>query len=469
MSSTRLVAKNSMIQLVGKAISTALGVAVVALVTRALLPSGFGQYTKVITFLSFFGIVADLGLTLITAQMISEHGADESKIVRSIFSFRIISSFVFFALAPIAAIFTPYAPLVKFGIALTAFSFFFVSLYQTLIGVFQKHLVMQYPMIAEIGGRIILFGVTSYAVWSGGGLLWFLGAVVAGNLANFLLVVIFARRFIDFGLFSFDWDRAIIREMWHRSLPIAVSIIFNLIYLKADMLILSFVRPDFEVGLYGAAYRVIDILMMVPVMLMGVILPIATGAWSAGDATRAGRALQKTFDAFMLYAIPVVCGGWLVAPRLMALVAGASFTSAGAPLRILLLAFFAATMSTLFGHFIVALQKQRRVVWVYGTDAVLSLAAYIIFIPLFGMVAAAWATVGSELYAAVMLGTVVLRTTGRKINFTILWRVLISTVLMCGVVFGAMSMHFNIAMDIVIGAIAYCAALFALHTHTFFL
>ncbi len=77
MSSSRSVAKNSVIQIVGKGISTALGIAVIALVTRALLPAGFGQYTKVITFLSFFGIVADLGLTLITAQMISEKGAED--------------------------------------------------------------------------------------------------------------------------------------------------------------------------------------------------------------------------------------------------------------------------------------------------------------------------------------------------------------------------------------------------------
>lgn len=462
MSATRLVAKNTAIQIIGKGISTALGIAVIALVTRILLPVGFGQYTKVITFLSFFGIVADLGLTLITAQMISEHGADEERIISSILSFRIISAFVLFAVAPIVAIFTPYTELVKWGIALAAWSFFFVSLSQTLVGIFQKHLAMQYPMIAEIVGRVVLLAVTVYAAWSGKNLLWFLGAVVLGNLANFLVVQRFAQRYINLRL---AWDSVIIREMWKRSLPIAISIIFNLIYLKADMLILSFLRPDADVGLYGAAYRVIDILMMVPVMLMGVILPIAAGAWSSADSARVRRVIQKTFDAFIVYAVPILFGGFLVASSVMILIAGQEFAAAGAPLRILLLAFFCATMSTLFGHFIVALQQQKNVVWVYGTDAVLSLGAYLIFIPMFGMFAAAWATVGSELYAAIMLGIVVFRTTQLKLNFSVVWRVIIGTLFMCAAVTALKFAHAPIVITILGGAAVYAGMLAFMRTH----
>lgn len=466
MSATRSVAKNTVIQIIGKGISTALGIAVIALVTRTLLPEGFGQYTKVITFLSFFGIVADLGLTLITAQMISEKGADENKIVSSILSFRIVSAFILFSLAPFVALLTPYTASVKWGIAIAAWSFFFVSVTQTMVGIFQKHLVMHFPMIAENLGRLALLGVTAYAVWSGKNLLWFLGAVVIGNIVNFIVVQHYARRYVQLRL---AWDRAIIREMWRRSLPIAISIIFNLIYLKADMLILSFVRPDVDIGLYGAAYRVIDILMMVPVMLMGLILPIASAAWSAHDGERVRRVIQKTFDAFILYSVPVVCGGWLIARALMTLIAGAGFAAADKPLRILLLAFFCATISTLFGHFIVALQRQRGVVWVYATDAVLSLAAYLIFIPTFGMVAAAWSTVGSELYAAIVLGIIVFRTVHLRLNLKVAWHVMFATAVMCGAVLILGSYSASVVVVIVAAAAVYVGTLGLLRTHKFLL
>ncbi len=427
MSLSKLVAQNTLTQIIGKAVSTALGVAVIVLVTRALGPEGYGKYTTVITFLSFFGIVADLGLTLITAQMISERDADERSIVSTVFSFRVVSAFVVYALAPLAAFLTDYSLVEKMGIALTAWSFFFVSLQQTLQGIFQKHLVMRYPMIAEVWGRVALLGVTIYAVVNGHNLLWFLGAVVAGNLINFFVVWRYARRITPF---QFLWDGAVIRELLTRCWPIALSIVFNLVYLKADTLILRAVRSVEEVGYYGAAYRVIDILMMVPVMMMGVILPLATRAWTDGELPRVRRMVQKTCDAFAAYTIPLVLGGIVIAQPLMVLVAGDEFAASGAPLRILLLAFAAATVSTLFGHLIVALKHQRAVIWIYGVDAVLAGIAYIIFIPRYGMMGAAWATFGSELFAAVALGVVVVRLLRLRISLSVFMRVCASAALM---------------------------------------
>ncbi len=460
MSLTKQVAQNTAVQMSGKVISTLLGVAVVAMVTRSLGPAGYGEYTTVITFLSFFGIVADLGLTLITAQMISERGADESRIVSTIFTFRMLSAFILFGLAPIAAYFAPLTGLEKFGITLTTWSFFFVSLQQTLVGIFQKHLKMQHPTLAEIAGRVVLFLVTLLAVAWGKNLIWFLGAVTAGNIINFFYVFIAAQKIVPFRL---NWDMPVMRELAYRAAPIAISIMFNLVYLKADTLVLRFVRPLAEVGLYGAAYRVIDILMMVPVMVMGVILPIATAAWTSGDVIRTRGILQKTFNSFFIFTAPVWFGGMILAPRLMSFVAGSEFSASGASLRILLCAFVAATISTLFGHFIVVLQKQRRVVWVYAADAVLSLAAYIIFIPRFGATAAGWATFGSEAFAAVILAYVVLRTTGAKIKFDIAARAFVAAIVMSAAVWavGALPVVFILA----VGAAVYAAVGWSLGIH----
>lgn len=457
MSTGRLVAKNTLVQMIGKAVSTILGVAVIALVARALGRDGYGYYTTVITFLSFFGIVADLGLTLITAQMISERGADEARVVQSVFTFRIVSALILFGLAPVVAFFTPYSGLVKLGITLTAWSFFFVSLQQTLIGIFQKKLVMQFPLLSEVAGRVVLLLGTLYAVWSGKNLLWFLGAVVAGNIINFLLVQKFARQFVPIKL---AWDWVVIKEMWRRSMPIAVSIIFNLVYLKADTLILSLVRTPAEVGLYGAAYRVVDVLMMLPIMVMGVVLPVATSSWTGGDGARVGRILQKTFDSFILYAAPILVGGILLASPIMALVAGREFAAAGLPLQILLLAFASATLSTLFGHFIVAIGQQRNVVWVYGLDAVLAAAAYLIFIPRFGSTAAAWATFGSELFAALVLGWVVLHHVQIKISLRITSLAILASLIMGVAVYAARFM--SVWWPILIGVAIYGAIIFAL-------
>ena len=64
MSYTRKIAHNTIIQIIGKGISTVIGVIVIAMLTRYLGQSGFGQYTTIMAFLQFFGVLVDMGLYL---------------------------------------------------------------------------------------------------------------------------------------------------------------------------------------------------------------------------------------------------------------------------------------------------------------------------------------------------------------------------------------------------------------------
>ncbi len=105
------VAKNTIIQITGKVVSTILGIFSLALMTRYLGQAGFGEYTTIITFLTFFAIIADLGITLVTTQMISgeKDKAKENKILNNLFSLRLISILIFLGLAVLSVMFFPMA------------------------------------------------------------------------------------------------------------------------------------------------------------------------------------------------------------------------------------------------------------------------------------------------------------------------------------------------------------------------
>ena len=121
------VAYNTIIQIISKIISTALGLVAIALITRYLGRVGFGQYTTIIAFLSFFGIVADLGLTLITAQMISQPGVDQDRILSNLLGLRLVTAIGFLGLAPLVILFFPYEPIIKIGVIVTTASFLFIA------------------------------------------------------------------------------------------------------------------------------------------------------------------------------------------------------------------------------------------------------------------------------------------------------------------------------------------------------
>jgi len=434
----------------GKIISTLLGLVVVALITRHLGAEGYGNYTTVVTFLQFFGILADFGLVLVTVQMISEHQANERAIINNLFTLRFISAFLFLGLASIIVFFFPYSDLIKWGVCLTSLSFFFITLNQILTGLFQKHLSLMWVALAENIGRIILLAFTIVAVLMGAGLLPILLAVVLGSFANFLTLFFASRKFVRI---KFVWDNFIIKKIITRAWPIGVSIAFNLIYLRADTLILTLVGTQTEVGIYGAAYRVLDILLMLPILIMGITLPILTHAWTSKNLARFKRAMQKIFNIFVMLFMPILLGATLFATHVMVLIAGKEFAGSGPILVILLIAFAAASISTLFGHATVAINHQKKVIWIFATDAVLALIGYIIFIPRFGMQGAAWVTVFSEVYAAVFLGWYIIHHTKISIKLNTALKIIFASLIMLGVLWLLPDWH--VIVMIMIGMLVY--------------
>lgn len=398
MSLTAKIAKNTAIQIIGKVISTLLGLFSLALITRYLSPAGFGEYTIIITFLTFFAVAADLGLTLITSQMISHPQANQGRILNNLFGLRLVSAIFFLALAPLTVIFLPYSGSVKIGVLIAAVSFIFPALNQILIGLFQKKLSMDRAALAEVIGRIVLiFGITM-TINLGFGLNGILIATIISSLANFILLYFFAARY---AIVKPEFDFSLWKEIIAKTWPLAVTIAFNLIYLRADTLILSFFKSQETVGLYGAAYRLIDVLTTVPFMFAGLILPILTTAWLENNHAYFKKVLQKSFDFMAATSIPLIVGAQFLAKPIMIFVAGRDFSASGNILYVLIFAVAAIFLGTMFSHAIIALDKQRQVIWCYIFTSLSALAGYLIFIPKFSYYGAAGVTIYSEVSIAI--------------------------------------------------------------------
>ena len=168
-------------------------------------------------------------------------------------------------------------------------------------------------------------------------------------------------------------------------------------------MILPLFATQTEVGLYGAAYRVIDICIQVSSMLMGMFLPLIAFAWSRGLKDDFKMQVQRGFDLMSLFIIPMVAGVLALATPTMRFVAGADFNGSGAYLRVQILTMLGILFGTVFGHVNLALGKQKKALWIYLADAILAVIAYCIFIPMLGGFGAAWVRVGSEIFAGLGL------------------------------------------------------------------
>lgn len=438
MSLTRTIAHNSLYQIVGKGLSTALGLVVVKMMARYLGTEGMGYYGSVIGFTQFFGILIDLGLYIILLKRISEPGADEERITSNIFTLRLLSAILFLGCAPFVVLLFPFTAVVKSGVIIISISFVFVTLIQLLTGLFQKHYQTLKVAIAENVGRLGLLIGTIVAIALHQNLLFIFGVVLVSQFLNFLILFLFSRKLVRIRL-AFDWElwKNILRE----AAPIAISIGFNLIYFKADTIILSLYHPGTPVGIYTVTYKVLEIIVSFPAMFAGLLLPQMTRAFANKNMEWFQTVMQRGFDTMAMVALPMIVGTWFIATPLMILLTDHNFEASGRVLQLVIVATGMIFVGNLFGNAVVAIQKQKTMLFGYMVNAAIALAGYFIFIPRYSYIGAAWTTIVAETLIMLTSITLVLVSTRIRLSLLVFGKILLSTAIMGGILWFIRDVH----------------------------
>lgn len=434
MSLKKQLAHNTAAQVGGKIISTLLGLIAIGILTRYLGTEQFGWYITTLAFLQFFAILIDFGLIPVTAQMMSEvpkeipddpHALSSyrARLMKNLLGFRFATAIVGLGIAPIIAIFFPYPIEVKIAILFTTINMLSVSMNQIFIGYYQSKLSTYIQALGEVVGRIaLIIGLVLclYFQWPFIPVMW---AITLSSVVYTTVMWLYAKKTTSVTL-AYDpvlWKKIAIK-MW----PIAISIMFNVIYLKGDTIILSLFQNQHEVGLYGAAYRVIDIVAQIAMMIMGLILPLLAYAWSKKDIATFKSHLQLSFNIMMLLAIPMVAILITLSERIMVFVAGEPFRDAAFPLILLSISVVGIFIGGIFGHVAVAINRQKETIWVYALTALMTTILYIVFIPIFGITGAAWGRVFSELCAGILLYITISKFTSLSLSFDVTIKALLA-------------------------------------------
>lgn len=455
MSTTRAIAHNTLIQITGKILSTLLGLIAIGLMGRYLTTEKFGWYITTITFLQFVGIIIDFGLIPVTAQMMSEPQFDKQKLFKNLLGFRLLTAIIFLGLAPLAAWFFPYELEIKKAIALSTISFLAIALNQIFTGFYQTRLKMHVQVIGENISRIVLIVCLWLLIIKQASFLPIMGALILSNVTYTMVMWFGASREIRVG---FAYSKEIWFSILKKSWPIAISIIFNVIYLRGDIILLSLFRSQVEVGIYGAAYRVIDILGQTAMMVMGVILPLLAFTWSRNLKDEFRLRYQQAFDTLMFIAAPLAVGTLILSRPLISFIFSDKYLPAAGALQILIIAVFGVYLGAVFGHTAVAVNRQKQTMWIYISDAILTLIGYLIFIPKYGMYGAAWMTVFSEFYAGVLLWLALRHYTQEKLRLKTFGKIILSCFLMSAVLLTLQQLH--VILLVIIAAAVYGVSVF---------
>lgn len=452
---TQKIAYNAAFSSLARVLEMAIVFVTIKLTTAYLGLDGFGDYGTVLAFVYIFSVLADFGLYSVVVRDISASGADENKIINNALSIRLFLGAAVLASAYLFSFLFPYSDEVRTGILIASVGYWLLNCVQVLMGLFQKHLLMDRVALAEFLGRAVQFIGVLVAVHYNLGFLFIIGTIFFGAFFNFLLVIFYTRKLVRL---RFDFDFSLWKDMLSRAFPLALSAILVLIYFKLDTVFLSVMKDSSAVGIYSLAYKIMENLIFFPSMLVGLTMPLMSRT-AFEDREKFKSIIQRTLNFLLLAIVPIVLGIFAVSDKLILLLSRPEFSDASAVLRILIAALAFIFLGALFSNVIIALKKQKSLAYIYFFGAVFNVALNFIFIPQYSYFGAAATTLATEFLVTLLMAAFIYR----EIKFIPSFHNLLSTGgagMLMFVVLSALS-FLDIFSMIIVGAATYVLAAYA--------
>jgi len=187
-------------------------------------------------------------------------------------------------------------------------------------------------------------------------------------------------------------------------LPLMLMSSATLVNMYGDQFLIRYFTSSAEVGLYSANYLFAErsILSLASVMTVAYI-PILFRLWEGGDPAGAYRFLWKIAFLLLAVLVPVEIVLFLFGDRIAAIFIDPGFASANGIIPIVGLATLFTQVASVFAD-VMTLQKRTLVLAVcYGLAAGVNVVLNMVFIPTFGYLSAAYATLASSLFLLLLV------------------------------------------------------------------
>lgn len=178
-----------------------------------------------------------------------------------------------------------------------------------------------------------------------------------------------------------------------------------LAYNSADQLLLHVFADDRAVGLYGSAYRVIQLPMAGLYAVTAAALPVLTRLRHEEPESARSAVRRLTLGA-LVTGLATALLIWFFRDAIVTRIFGAEFRAAAAPLAVLAFAVPLDFVVSVKGTSYIAAGRERGTLVCVVLGAATNIIANLVLIPRWGMMAAAWTTLAS--YAVMLAAYAVL-------------------------------------------------------------
>lgn len=418
-------------------------------VSRVLSVDGIGKYNFSSSIVSYFLLIAGLGINRFAVREGARFREDKSKFsefASRIFTINLCSTFFSYILLFLLLYFVP--SLRSYEKAILIFS---IQIIFTTIGTDWVYTI--YEEYAYITVRNIVFKILSIIlllifVRHKNDYLNYVAISVFAATGSYLLNFFHARSICTIKIrWKFNWGKYLIPIIIIFGTMAAVTI-----YVSSDITILGFLKNDYVVGLYSVSTKIYGMLGPMLSATMAVTIPRLAMLMGQNRNREYSILLSKLLQTIIIIIAPAAIGLMITSKYVILVVAGNNYLRSMYSLQILSVALFFGTINTLFVECVLIPAKRERQTLISAIiSAILNIVLNFALIPFYAESGAALTTVISEFVAMLIncyFSRDIVNDIFRKLEF---WKNTISVLLGCtGVLFFSFLVNYYFNFSIIV-------------------
>jgi O-antigen/teichoic acid export membrane protein len=371
-----------------------MGIVAAGVVTRYLGLDSYGQLVAAIGFTSIASLLTDLGISTVGSREIAKHPEQTQRITGAIVTAGLALSLLGLVIGVILA-FSLYgsshdahirnAGLILLStLPLTAFyaasGAYFVSQQQAWKGMVGSVVSSVVQLMLLLAASLLDWGFTAVVL-----------TYVCSYIAQWAVMLAFAAGQVRLRP-TRDWRRA--RQLLGWALPLGFSFLLGVLYWRADIVLLSKLSTQGQVGIYGLAYKMVDGLAVLGQFVLITLIP--EFARLADQSERFNQIFEKSLRAMLVGALAICVPVVLFATQIADVLGGQAFDEAGPVLQLLMVGVGLGLISAAVSQAIISKNEQKKLVPLTLWMLAANIPANVILIPIWGARGSALAFAFSE-------------------------------------------------------------------------
>jgi O-antigen/teichoic acid export membrane protein len=381
-----------------------LSLASAPLLIRHLGQAEFGKYVAVLSIVAVVAGLTEAGLNTIALREYATLAPGlRERAMADALGLRISLSAIGILFGVALAALLGYGSTLVLGTLLAGIGMLLQSTQMLLSVGLQGSLRFGLATVSDLVRQVVAVVLLVALVLGGAGILSFLAVPIVAGIVSVLLTGYFVRRVMPLRP-SFAVSRwwPLVRD----TIPYAIAIALNAAYFRVAIVVMSITATELQTGYFSTSFRVIEVLIGVPALIIGAAFPILTRA-VRDDRARFASATARLFELGILAGTLMALAIGLGAGFAIQVLGGDEAAPAADVLRIQGLAMIATFVAVACGYPLLSLRRNREIMLANGLALLANVVLTLILVPPLAAQGAAIAAVSAEmalaLFTAVLL------------------------------------------------------------------